>query len=990
MNLRLWRLGLLAQAAGLVAPTYRRVPADPFGGPSGRGGGEGGGNGGSRGGPPPPTPPNPAGNNRAQVIVVRQRPHTRDLTRPELDPTPIFTPSGGDPIVGGTGGQGPQSNAAQREMTVNAAEGVVPVQFGGPLPVGGYVIGFKQYNGFTYVHFALGEGPSRSGGITAITLGGRAVGALGIGPEIHYGTAGDTTSTLMTEAIPSYTFPKFIVGVVMKCPAPNSVTGDYNPLDFKCQWSGTQCFNPDTLATEDTNNPIIHIHEAFRNATFGMEQGNARFKATEFADMINGCDVDIGGGVKRYEMVMRCDQQDDFGSWLKVWRAHCAAVINFNDGKWGGFLDLPRSRVLDGLGNPFVLTDWGDAPNLGAEPTPSYRGRSDKPTVVIAHYTDAANAFVDASVMIPDGGPAAGLPWIPLDFVVKGCMTAERARRLGTFVYNRLQLNVDIPLTMFQAGMKLLPGDRIGLDSRRIIFDPSEVVDNVGAVAGVEEITIAKLIITGAGAITAQAVLYRDATYGDVIDTSGNPTPPPPIDPYTTPDDPTGVVAPHASADQYGQLEFAPALDPYIGYYEVTDLFGDPAEPPVVATILKTQPINADGKYHTFIPQAVHLTGGTVRSMKVRVKSVTEPAHRKSPGVTVSWDSTSGTPHTKTIYGKAVTLYETASGTSLASIWSAANPITPHHKIVDTAKVGNFWEDLGGGTFLLNRNRTVLEFAPGGVLPADAVITDAFVSMYVKVGTSGDDVEVHLMEAVNFGGVVYDFGTPPPAFTSSTWFDHDWGTFLTHLPLANGYVQVDIPLSLLTPFPPAILQFVMMVPSDISGLFPGFDGDNVVEFDGSNGIPPGPRLTITYTSATEDAGSGDPAITFQTPAIVGQQIPGGLWTGEVRGDSFTRTDGKRVLVAEGNVQATLLECTQTSISTGVYTIPGSDNWIASTIQVYINGQAFLKSSSSPITTNATGYSVSGAGNRTITILLGDGRYAASDSIAITGIKDIDA
>lgn len=925
-------------------------------------------------------------NPRGEVILSERRARHNFLIparrRTTLDDLPIVPfPTGGDPIVGGTGHGGPQSSAAQRTQTVNAAEGVVPVLFGGPLKCGGYLINTPLIVGeFLYIDIAFGEGPCEA--LTNITMDDQPISTFGVTAEVHLGVAGDTTSTIMTGVIPTYEIPEYIVHVVLKCPRPT--TADYNPLNVKADWSGMLCYNSITAVTEFTTNPVIGMHEAFKNDRFGIGSAPSEFREADWEDMILGCDFDIGSGIKRWTMSIRCDSQQRFEDWLAVWRGHCAAVIQYNDGRWGGYLDLPRDRAFDETFAPIVLTDHGEAPNLVAEASFTQRGRDQVPTVVIVHYTDASNAYADASVMIPEDGPAPGVDWIPQEYTVKGITTREMARRMGTYQYMRLQLDLDFPLVIHQLGMKLLPGDRIGLDSRRILA-ADEAAPNAGAVDGVEEITIAKLSISGNGQISGTAVLYRDATYGDVIDGSGPPTPTPPPDPYSIPDDPSNLVLPHDGEDDYGRVEFTPAASPYQSYYEILDLWGDPAEPPVVGIVKKEDPINSDGKYHTYVGQAVHGTPETGRAMKVTVRTVTAPAGRKSPGVTAEW--TIGSilpPRTKLIYGHAVKFTKFDGGVGAPStFWNTVrNGSSTGTRTADAALSETFNGDSGGGSFYTEITRTILEFEPAAPMPDDAVIIAAYVDLYVQHSGGLGAPVIHLLD--------YNGSDTYPFSVAFNWANMYTGT--THGPFAypvgDGYVRLLIPNGLFSPLVPLKLAFVLMEESDIGNMYVGLRQVKA-QYNGDPVTFPGPRLVMIYTSATETAESGGgPAITYQNP-LAAKQTPGGGWAEEFRADKYSRSDGKRML-SELNLQLQPLELTGTRNSSNLaFAIPGSDTWIAGSLVLLIDGQIVARSFTSPSTGASTGYSVGGTGNRTITLLVGDGAPAAGTSLAIIGIKDAD-
>ena len=149
-------------------------------------------------------------------------------------------------------------SAAQRERTVHAANGTVPVHLGGPepegLPSGGYII-FQRKTANPnrlYVNFAVGDGGEWGyEAISNIFFSDKTAIAIGATTEIHLGVPGDTTSTLISEVEPAYTIPEGIAHVAVKFSWP---TIEYDPFAFKCSVKGILAPDVDTDVPGFTRN----------------------------------------------------------------------------------------------------------------------------------------------------------------------------------------------------------------------------------------------------------------------------------------------------------------------------------------------------------------------------------------------------------------------------------------------------------------------------------------------------------------------------------------------------------------------------------------------------------------------------------------------------------------------------------------------------------------------------------------------------------------
>ncbi len=550
------------------------------------------------------------------------------------------------------------AQAADREISVHPAEGPVEEQFGGPLKRGGKVIYFRDFSAFWLIDFALGEGAGLDGTgpvydtIDTFRWGDKSNSDLNIVVEPHYGAAGDTGSTLINAHDPTYARPEGIASVVVKCPLPTVTTGPYNPFDFTCIATRGTYTDPVGATVAPTSVPSVAAY-------YAMRLYNSYDHVYE-NDWVEGqfiCQTDIGGGVNRWEFALLVDTIDSLENWVKVLLSYCFGHVRYNNGKFGAWFETPRGHAFDSDGQPILFADYdfpddtdpnSDYPfdvNTSAPITYVQKGASEVPTVCITHYTDFQTTgfqktFLDSSVQTPDPLDS-GTPWRPAEIFMPGIQTIERARRWNSQWFNTLQLaDKDITIPAWEDAILALPGDRVQVRSQLLIA-PGDSPPNSEAFPGSESVTIIDIKLGDSPIV--RAVPYRDAMFGDTIDTSDPPNgPPDPPDPDADPDCPLSVDSPHANSSEYGMIVVEPPADEtIIAYYDVVDLISGssvgvinpPADPP----------LSGDGKYHKTFPTAVHYdsTTGTY-SLSVRVDSVSFAGNRGSGCSTTSWDVTVG------------------------------------------------------------------------------------------------------------------------------------------------------------------------------------------------------------------------------------------------------------------------------------------------------------------------------------------------------------
>lgn len=456
-----------------------------------------------------------AGQRRTLVI-------TRSATDNGITDTPDIPPGGGVPsgrVPSASSSRAFGGSGSQRTLTVHGANAAVPLYLGGPQRYGGYLIAYKKIGNYHYFDIAWGEGPLQS--IGTEKFGNLTAAGLGIGMEHHLGVAGDTTSTLMAEAIPTYVIPEFIAHSVFKVAFSDQV-GDFSPMDLTVSiegWVGYDFIN--AITAYRTRDPFMAAWEMLTNP----RQGNNDYslmKLQDFVDCATISTADIGAGEIRWELSMRIDQQDTLQNHVVNVLSYAFGHMRFNDGLFGCWIDWRRDRTVDSDGPWIVFKDHGNVDENTTEMVTCVRkGRGQIPTVATGDYSDAAQQFVDASVQFPS---SVSGDWREQRYSMPGITLRTRMLRWLQTAFRLLQEDREARIPANFYGAVALQGDRIGVDSRRLI-GAAVVPDNSDAAAGIEEMIVVEQTISGSG-VELRAEIYREEDFDDVVSDTGGPTPP--------------------------------------------------------------------------------------------------------------------------------------------------------------------------------------------------------------------------------------------------------------------------------------------------------------------------------------------------------------------------------------------------------------------------------------------------------------------------------
>lgn len=545
-----------------------------------------------------------------------------------LDAPPPIVPPVVPPTIAAPPSQTPDLPRAQeRFLTVNGAGGVVPIIYGGPLRVGGYIVFAKELSGFLYLDFVVCEGPVES--ISAIKIDGRAVADIpGVAHNVHLGVAADTTDGLMTTADAGYASPEFVAHVAFRFPTPDAATGSFNPIRFECEVEGRLLYDPRDAWTAFSTNPALMIYDLITNTRYGFSADAGDVDDASFEQAADDCDVDIdpgAGTVKRWEASIRLDREMGGDEALNILKAHCGGIL-VPSPKWKLALDVARAST------DVVLIDNGEGRNC-QRPIVDTKDVSEIPTVVIIEWTDAENGYRDQVVQYPDPLPA-NTEWREARYSLRGFTTIERSRRMAIYLYNRLRLDKRISTKAWEIGLRLEPGDRFTLNSRRL-------GDGGGGAPLSEDCTVSECRASSLG-WTVYAELYRLATFSDDIDTTGGaPDPTPPQTPYSVPPNPTGVsVVEQVSTGSDGQpisrlkLSWTNAATPFYRGTRVT--YSTALEPLVMMGEHANGPIYLEnptlGVLYTFTLKTISTGGIASTGVSVAITPDMFPDFVPAPG----------------------------------------------------------------------------------------------------------------------------------------------------------------------------------------------------------------------------------------------------------------------------------------------------------------------------------------------------------------------
>lgn len=497
---------------------------------------------------------------------------------PYIPPPPIVSspvPPSSEPS--GNASRRLGSRPADRTLSVNGANGAAPIVLGNEdLPVGGHIIYAKRFGARLVADFLISLGELPTAAIGNIKFGDKTAAETGATIEIHLGTAGDNSSGVITALAGSYTTRDKCARVTARWDWPNQDSGEYNPFDMTCTSKGIKCTNLDTLAFEATSNPVMIAHELLTNPDFRL---NPYDPATDFVDAEwllgqQQCFFDVGGGVPRWAIAGRIDQQATSESWIRQILDHCNGHMRPNGGKLGLWLDLPRDVALDGDSSPITFLDLGAGANLYARASVVHKGVDETCTVASVDYTDGENGYIDGNVQDPkpaDVDPT--VEYVEERFARSFTTRVQQANRQAKYLKKLKEISVDdFTLPAWQVGALPLEGDRVFVQSRRLI-PGDQTVPNAGAVAGVEDVVIVGQTLSKLG-VMLRARPYRDALYDDTLDTTGGPNPPG-DDGVSAPDPPTDLVlenvATIVNGDQSLQIKitWTPALEPYTSFTRI-------------------------------------------------------------------------------------------------------------------------------------------------------------------------------------------------------------------------------------------------------------------------------------------------------------------------------------------------------------------------------------------------------------------------------------
>lgn len=314
-------------------------------------------------------------------------------------------------------------------------------------------------------------GPEREY-LDSMTIEGKTFANLGItNYNVYLGTSGQTIDPIGTSIRPATWTKRFpnVAYVVAELPEPNtSGVGAPDPFQFLCNIGAPKIFDPRldvTLATlYFSSNPALnhaywwyspkYTTETGEDWSIGPNEFNTPIDTTQVGAAADICDVDLGGGVKRFVIGLPLTDTRDRDQNIEAVRAHYQGLAPvLNAAKWQFPIDWTQASsgiILDdgSGGNPVNLIDVGpleDLPISGMYTRVTVNHRDDAANSVMRPVTDVdatATVVRDRTVDIP------GVP-------------AGQAGRLARYLRKLSLVDKRSAITVNGDGIRLLPGIRV-------------------------------------------------------------------------------------------------------------------------------------------------------------------------------------------------------------------------------------------------------------------------------------------------------------------------------------------------------------------------------------------------------------------------------------------------------------------------------------------------------------------------------------------------
>lgn len=443
--------------------------------PGGDGGGHPGGGGGNPttpgngGGNPPTTPPPPSMpfNPIAPTPYVPEPPKTS--TRKLIAKSPP-TPHGDDfPPPSTPLPKYAKPDRSRRTTTFVPPTGqVVPVIYGERKHVPGLLLYEKeQPDGSLIALYLVCWGPINN--IFNIVIDNTPIAAFGTSVNIHLGTASQTVDTIIGLAEPlrvTSGFP-YMAYVVAKFPKPAPGQSSPNWRNFFCDVRGKLVYDHRTDATLTTkfyrDNPALCAADWATSTQYGMGQPTTNVYNAALTTAADDCDMDIGGGVKRYTCAPYISEKRDAQAWLDDIGATAALQVPWNSGTFDWWVD--KAQSVSGI----ILSDGSDANPGNVIQTGDLRwsGIEDSPSRVRVLFSNQQAQGKDDEQFDDDPAVTVGSSDFHEDTLeLHGISTADQAKRIARYRRRKLANDVTLQLRVMSDGLQLLPGTLVQVTTK--------------------------------------------------------------------------------------------------------------------------------------------------------------------------------------------------------------------------------------------------------------------------------------------------------------------------------------------------------------------------------------------------------------------------------------------------------------------------------------------------------------------------------------------
>jgi hypothetical protein len=343
---------------------------------------------------------------------------------------------------------------ADRELTVSAADGVVPCVYGRGR-VGGKVFYVNPSGGCLYVAYAIAEGEIDS--YEQILLD-NATSIAGVTVETHVGAVSQAVSTFLGSCGYTQTHPG-LAYIVLKITALSTAQGIPAVL---CDVKGKKILDTRTGVTAWSENEAWAIRDVLTGAAGRLDP--SRLVDQSFKDAADWFDVVVDGtgvGSVRNTLNLVCANPQSVKAWVDTICLHCAATLTDDQGKYSLIVDKSVS------GSPVAVFDDSNSRAV----TISRRNGAEATTRVIVQWTDAANGYVTATAMAEHPGVTDGTRE-PIETTVplQGCTNQKEAVRATLYILRRQTLSdLLVTFTASPLAKAVRRGDLIALTHRDLL-----------------------------------------------------------------------------------------------------------------------------------------------------------------------------------------------------------------------------------------------------------------------------------------------------------------------------------------------------------------------------------------------------------------------------------------------------------------------------------------------------------------------------------------